>query len=128
MRHTVFRGTAKEIAEQFKKDMCEARGHLKHLEPFSEVTMWISRSLYGIVACYYGESLCHHSNGVSTIQGIKVEKILDDFNDGCLMLEIFACKESGIYPTTNGEYMHMNGGFYPTKNGAYMYKEKNNGT
>lgn len=113
MRYKPFIGTAKEIAEQFNKDLGEARFHLMYLTPFSDVVIWISRRLYGIIAAYYGESLCHHSNGVSTIQGIKVEQILDDFNDGCFMFEMFACKESGLYPT---------------RNGAYIYKEKNNGT
>ena len=108
MRFRPFKGTAKEIAEQFKKDLYEAKGHLKHLEPFSEVDMWISKGLYQIVAAYYGADLCLYSSGVATIQGIKVSKTLVGFEDGCLMFELFACKD---------------GGHFPTKNGVYMYKE-----
>ena len=34
MRYRTFKGTAKEIAEQFKKDLYEARTHLVQLDPF----------------------------------------------------------------------------------------------
>ena len=113
MRYRTFKGTAKEIAEQFKKDLYEARTHLVQLDPFQEACIWISKGLYRIIACYYGADVCLKSNGVATIQGIKVDKLLDDFNNGRLFFEVFGRKD---------------GKLCPTKNGGYLYEEKRNGT
>ena len=109
MRYTYFIGTAKEIAEQFNKDLYEARIHLERLEPFTEAVMWISKGLYQIVAAYYGADMCLYSNGESTIRGIEVEKVINDFSEAGMMFEVFAMKGGGHFPTENGAYMYKEG-------------------